>query len=188
MTDRIGAERSAAAGVACSEANQRWTSCRVIPAASFEPRQDLVPVIVAVDLERAGFPVPPVTLEHFFRDRLERRRRRRSAAGQNGLRPRTGFFLGDVLADDPPDAPAVALAVDEVSLPARWKDPDAEPLEFVVANVVGGFARLESVDPALVETDHASFPRNRCRRGTKQALRPSPPTGFAKKKRAISKG
>ena len=125
-----------------------------------EPRQDLLPVIISVDLERAGFPVPPVTLEYFFRDRLERHplHRRRPAAdpGQNRLRPRAGFFLGDVLADDLPDAPAVALAVNKVSLPAGRQNPDAEPLEFVVADVVGGFARLKSVDPALV--DHASSP------------------------------
>ena len=137
MTDRIGTGRSAAASVACSDANRHWTSCRVIPAASPEPRQNPVPAITSVDLEHARFPVSSVPLERFFRDRLERRRR--------------------------------------AACPAGRQNPDAEPL--AVAD--SGFARLESVASALDEP--CFFPRNRCKQGTKQALRPSPPAGSARK-------
>ena len=73
MTESTGIERSAATGVARSDANQSRTSLPVdvgdLP--SPEAGQDLVFQVAPVDIERSRLPEPSVAFEHGLGDGLE---------------------------------------------------------------------------------------------------------------------
>ncbi len=107
--------------------------------------QDLVPEITPVDEQSARLPAPLVVLEHGRRDDLEERV---FGPGGRGLAPpdrgqhfgRAGPRFGHVehaeIAHYLPDSLAAMLAMEEEALPSRGRHPDAEALEFGVADVV----------------------------------------------------
>jgi len=55
------------------------------------------------------------------------------------------------IADGPPEASAIMLAVDEEALDPRRQDADAEALQFAVTDIVECLVGLECFDPALRE-------------------------------------
>ena len=125
-----------------------------------EPRKDLVLQVPAVDVERAGLPVPGLSAKDGLGDVLERRlrsdlrgpgRTARPARGQ--MRPckipRIGQGHRACIAELRPGALPVALGVHEKPLAAGWQDPDAEAAEFRVADLADGLAGREGVDQSL---------------------------------------
>ena len=86
----------------------------------------MVAVVVPVDLDGRGLPVPGVAPEHFVGDGLEQDVRRCFRAffdfftdrGKQGPGPVAGFVRtdGPGLTDDLPDPPAAVLTMYEVSL------------------------------------------------------------------------
>ena len=121
-------ERSAATGVARSEANQLRTSPAVAigDRASREMRKDLIPQVAPVHIERSGLPDSLVTLEHGRGDGLEE-----CLAGipgcvlaapdggenRGGTGPGRRDIDGRGVAHDLPDAFPAMLAVDEPPKP-----------------------------------------------------------------------
>ena len=115
-----------------------------------EPGQDMVPVIPEIDLQCAWLPVPLITPEDLFGRHLERNRFGSISSRlttvpprrQQGSHLRAGTLQGDVfgIADGVPDPITVNLTVEEVALATRRQDPDAETLDFGIADVIGTFA------------------------------------------------
>ena len=111
-----------------------------------EPGQDLIPVVPEIDLQRARFPVPPVTPKDLFGHRLERDiggsgnelftvppRSRHGSCQRAGMLQREVFGIADRM----PDPIAVDLTVEEVALAARRQDSDTKTLDVGIANVTG---------------------------------------------------
>ena len=125
-----------------------------------EPGKNLVPQVPAIDVERAGLPVPGLSAKNGVCNVLERRlcvdlrragRPARPARGQmrSCKNPRIGKRHRACIADFRPDALPVDLSVHEKPLAAGWQDPDAEAAEFRVADLADGLAGLEGFDQSL---------------------------------------
>ena len=138
-----------------------------------KPGKDLVLQVTAVDVERAGLPVPGLPAEDGVRDVLERRscgelcpagRIARPAPGQMRPRkiPRIGQGHRACIADFRPGTLPVDLGVHEITLAAGWQDADTEASEFRVANLADGLAGLEGVDQSLgkAATGHGFSPES----------------------------
>ena len=112
-----------------------------------EPGQDLVSVVVEIDLSCAGFPVPLIAPEDLFGRHLERNRFGSISSKlitvpprrQQGSHLRAGTLQGNVfgIVDCVPDPITVDLAEEKIALAARRQDPDAETLDFGIADVIG---------------------------------------------------
>ena len=150
-------ERSAAAGVARSEANQLRTSRRSMSATGRPAKCGRIWLaqIAPVHIERSRLPDPLVTLEHCLGDGLEEglagiarrilsppdRAKYRACA-----RPRLGDSHGIGVSDDLPYALPAMLAVDEEAYSPGGQDADAEAGELAIAGVVCGLAGPERCD------------------------------------------
>ena len=142
--DGGGAVRRTGRGVKGCEPALHVGSGDVRNIPSSEPRQNMVPEVAPIDLQRSRLPVPAVVPENFLGHRLEDRLLRQGARipvaanrAEKVRGPAAGLIErhGVGVADDFPDAPSVGLAVDEEALPARRQDADAESLEDAVAEI-----------------------------------------------------
>ena len=161
MTDRTGAERFAAAGVAWRERNQACTSLMGYRsnAAPFEEREDLPAEVGTVHREGSRFPTAAVADEDFLGDSLEQGFARRLRVGVSAVakgrehRPGPGARLSlrhvRRVADDLPDPSALMLAMDEVALGAGRHHPDAVSPQFGVPDVADRGAAPEGIHTAL---------------------------------------
>ena len=165
MTERIGAERFAAAGVRVEPAEP---GPHVLPGylSDGPPREEgqyLPAEVDPVHVQGTRLPAAPVAVEDLLGDRLEegaagvRRVGLPSVAQRGEHRPGPGprLGLGDRrrVAYDLPDPFAPVLAVDEVAPGAGGHDPDAVPLELGVPDIAHLAAGPKGVDPALGEAD-----------------------------------
>ena len=163
MTERTGADRSAAVGV---RAQGSEPALHVLPrdvgdVYPAEPWKDLVAQIVPVDPAGSGLPVPPVPLKDLLGDRLEELpflnddRFVAPDCGEHFRCAPATLLKVDTLgvADGLPEAPSLVLAVNEVTFGSRRQDADAEAFQFGVTDVVWRLAGFEGLDPGPGEAD-----------------------------------
>ena len=158
MTERIGAERFAAAGVAWSpaEPGPHLFPGYLSDGPARKEWQYLPAEVGPVHFQGARLPAAAIAVEDLLGDRLEEgaagvRRVGLLAVAQRGEhRPGPGprFGLGDRrrVAYDLPDPFAPVLAVDEVASSAGGHDPDAVPLELGVPDIAHLAAGPKGVD------------------------------------------
>ena len=183
MTERIGAERFAAAGVAWSP---REPGPHVLPGylsdgPACEEGQDLPAEVGPVHVHGARLPAAPVAVEDLLGDRLEEgaagvRRPGLPTVAQRGEHgsgpgPRLGLGNRRRVAYDLPDPFAPVLAVDEIASGAEGHDPDAVPLQLGVPDIAHLAAGPKGVDSALGESDgwHDRASPNCLQRGAESA-------------------
>ena len=173
-------DRSAATGVARSEANQSRTSSPVdvgdLP--SLEAGQDLVLQVAPVDIERSRLPEPSVPLEHGLGDGLEEGLG--GIAGRVLSTPDRGERSDRAL--DRASSTLMAAAsptIFQTRSPRCWQwtkkrlRPEGrtrtpKPPELAVADIVGGPARPQRLDAGVGQDDlgHEPSPDCGCSRGS----------------------
>ena len=172
-------DRSAATGVARSEANQSRTSRRSMSATCRPWKWGRIWFfqVAPVDIERSRLPEPSVSLEHGLGDGLEEglsgiagRVLAAPDRGERSDRARARFVQahGRGVAEDLPDAFSSMLGVDEEAFAPGGQHADAEASELAVADIVGGPARPQHLDAGVGQDDlgHEPSPDCGCSRGS----------------------
>ena len=175
----MGAERSAAAGVARSAENQRWMSFSWIEATGRPAKKGRIwfSQVAPVGLERTRFPDPLVAPKSRLRDGLEQgifgELRRTCASKYCGPE---AHCVSPLLADGHvvdnvqglPESATAMLKMKEISLFPGRIDPYAKALQLFVADAVNGLSWAECPHAGVSQIGswHRSLSLPSCTRGT----------------------